>query len=95
MLLQSDLNKWRLSRLTKFDKLYMNYASTRLLQKSKHDSIEYNNIIFPNNSYIHLRSCDAMSSYNCTSPITGSNAPKWEYVLNCCYACPRMNDPYL
>ena len=31
MLLQSDLNKWRISKLAKIDKVYRNYASTRLL----------------------------------------------------------------
>ena len=58
MLLQSDLNKWMLSQLVKLDKLYINSASTRLLQISKHYFVEYNNQIFPNNSHIHLRACD-------------------------------------
>ena len=40
MLLQSDLKKWNLSQLVKLDKLYINYASTRLLQISKNDFIE-------------------------------------------------------
>ena len=40
MLLQSDINKWRVSTLSKLDKLYINYASNRLLQRSKHDFIE-------------------------------------------------------
>ena len=31
MLLQSDLNKWRLSQLAKLDKLYIDSASTILL----------------------------------------------------------------
>ena len=48
MLLQSDLNKWRLSKLEKLDKLYINYSSTRILQRSKIDFIEYNNQMFPN-----------------------------------------------
>ena len=30
MFLQSDINKWRLSQLDKYDKLYINSASTRL-----------------------------------------------------------------
>ena len=30
MLLQQDLNKWRLSKLAKLDKLYINSYSTRL-----------------------------------------------------------------
>ena len=59
MLLQSDINKWRLSKLDKLDKLYIYSASTRLLQRSKHDFIEYKNGIFPNNSHINLRACDA------------------------------------
>ena len=67
MLLQSDLNKLRLSHLAKIDKSYINFASTRLLQRSNIDLIEYKNQIFPNNSYIHLRSCDDASSYNCTT----------------------------
>ena len=53
MLLQSYRSKWRLSQLAKLDKLYINYESTRLLQISKHDFIEYNNHIFPNKSHIH------------------------------------------
>ena len=35
MLLQPDFNKCRLSKLDKLDKLYINSASTRLLQRSK------------------------------------------------------------
>ena len=31
MLLQSYINKWRLSQLSKIDQLYMNSASTRIL----------------------------------------------------------------
>ena len=40
MLLQSHLNKWRISQLEKLDKLYINSASTRILQTSKNDFIE-------------------------------------------------------
>ena len=40
MLIQSDINKWRLSQLSKLYKLYINYVSTRLLQISKIDFIE-------------------------------------------------------
>ena len=43
MLLQSYLNKWKLSKLAKLDKLYINYKSTRLLQISKINFIELNN----------------------------------------------------
>ena len=43
MLLQSDLNKWRLTQLEKLDKLYINAASTRILQKYKIDYIVYKN----------------------------------------------------
>ena len=39
MLLQLDINKWRLSQLTKPDKLYINSVSTRILQISKTDFI--------------------------------------------------------
>ena len=35
MLLQSDLNKCRLSQLVKHDKLYINYASTKILNIQK------------------------------------------------------------
>ena len=76
MLLQSELNKWRLSKSSKLDKLYINSASTTLLQRSKIDFIEYKNHIFPNKSHIHLRACDAASLYNCPSPTTVSNIPK-------------------
>ena len=71
MLLQPDLNKWRLLQQAKIDSLYINSVSTRLLQRSKHDFIEYRNQIFPNNSHINLISCDTASSYHCTYPITG------------------------
>ena len=40
MPIQSDINKCRLSQLDKLDKLYINYAWTRLLQISKYDFIE-------------------------------------------------------
>ena len=39
VLLQSDLNKGRISKLSKLDKLYINSASTRLLEISKNDFI--------------------------------------------------------
>ena len=71
MLLWSDLNKWILSQLTKLDKLYINSASTRLLERSRNDFIEYKKQIFTDYSLIHLRACDD-ASYNCSSPITGS-----------------------
>ena len=91
MLLRSDLNKWRLSQFAKVDKLYINSALTRLLQRPKNDLIEYKNQIFPNNSHINLKACDAESSYHCPSPITGSNIPKWDCILNCCSGCPKIN----
>ena len=71
MLIQSNINKWRLLQLAKLDKLYINSASTRILQISNIDFIEYKNKIFPNNSHINLISCDDASSYDCNSPITG------------------------
>ena len=82
MLLQSDLNKWRLSQLEKLDMLYNNSASTRILQISKIYFIEYNNQFFSNNSHILWRACDTVSSYHCPYPITGSNIPKWVCILN-------------
>ena len=95
MLLSSDLNKWRISQLDKLDKLYVNYTPTRPSQTPKNYFIEYKNQIFPNNPLIHLRACDAASSYHCPSPITGSNIPKWDFILNCFSDCPRTNAPYL
>ena len=49
ILIQPDLNKCRLYQLAKHDKLYIDSASTRILQRSNNDFIEYNNKIFPNN----------------------------------------------
>ena len=54
MLIQPDLNKWRILKLEKLDKLYINSASNRLLQISKNNFIEDKNKIFPNISHIHL-----------------------------------------
>ena len=48
MLLQSDINKWIISQLTKLDKLYNNSASTRILERSNYYFIEYKKQIFPN-----------------------------------------------
>ena len=76
MLLQSDLNKWWLTLLVKIDKMYINSASTRILQISKTYHIEYEKKIFPKNSHIYIRACGAASSYHCPSPIEGSNIPK-------------------
>ena len=73
---QSDLNKWKISQVKKIDKLCMNSASTRLLQKYNNYLIQYRNQILPNNLHIHLRACDAASSYHFPSPIYGSNIPK-------------------
>ena len=95
MLLQSDINKWRLSQLTKLDKLYINSASTRLLQRFNINLIEYKHQTSPKNSYIHLRACDDASSYNSHSPFTGPKIPKLDCISKCCSDCPRMNDPYL
>ena len=92
ILLQLDINKWRISKLEKLDNLYINYASTKFLHISNNDFIEYNNQIFPNNSHIHLRACDAASLYHCPSPIIGSTI--WDCIFNCCYDFPRMNAPY-
>ena len=61
VLLQSDINKWRISKLAKLDKLYINSASTRLLDRSKNYFIEYRKQIFPNDSHKHLRAFDASS----------------------------------
>ena len=69
MLLWSYLNKWRISQLSKLDKLCFNSASTRILQKSKINFIEFQNQLFPHNSHIHLRACDHASSYHCPPPI--------------------------
>ena len=81
--------------MAKFYKLYINSASTRLLQISKIALIENKNQIFPNNSHINLRACDAALSYNCSSTITESNITKWDCILNLCYDCTRINAPYL
>ena len=80
MLLQSDINKQRLSKFAELDKLYVNSASTRLLKISKLNLNEYKNQIYPKNSHINLRVCDAASSYHCTSPITGSKISKWDCI---------------
>ena len=61
MLLQYNFNKWRVELLAQLDKLYINAASSRILQRSKKYYIEYKNQIFPNNPHIHLRACNAMS----------------------------------
>ena len=71
MLIQSDLNKWRISQLAKLDQLYIDHASTRLLEISKNDFIEYKEQIFPNDSHLYLISCDASSPYHSPSTITG------------------------
>ena len=76
MLLQSDLNKWRLSLLAKLDKLYVNSASKRLLKIFQNYFIEYKNHIFPNNLHIHLIDRNAESLYNLPSSVTGSNIYK-------------------
>ena len=41
MWLQSDLNKWWISQLAKLDKLYINSAWTRSLERSKNYFIEF------------------------------------------------------
>ena len=57
MLLQLYLNTWRLSQLAKLDKLYINPALTILLQRSKHDFIEYKNQRFKrDNQYSNINS---------------------------------------
>ena len=89
MLLQSDLNKWKISQVDKLDKLYINSASTKLLKRSKNYFIQYKNEIFSNNL------CDAASSYHCPYPITGSNIKKWDCILNCCSDCASINAPYI
>ena len=67
VLIQLDLHKWIISQLSKLDKLYINSASTRILERSKNDFIEYKKQIFPNDSHINLKACDAASSYHCVA----------------------------
>ena len=62
MLLQSYLNKWRISQLAKLEKSYINSETTRILEIYKNYFIKYKKQIFPNDSYIHLRACDDASS---------------------------------
>ena len=95
MLIQSYINKWRLSQLAKLDKLYINSSSTKFLEISKNDFIYYKNQIFPYKSHINLIECDTESLYHCNSPSTRSNIPKWDCILNCWSDFPRMNYPYL
>ena len=61
MLLQSDLNKWRSTKLAKIDQLYINESSTKLLKRSNKYCIEYKNHIFPNDKHIHLIAYDHAS----------------------------------
>ena len=51
ILLPSDLNKWMSSQLAKIDKLYTNYASTRLLKDLRSISL---NIIIKYFQIIHI-----------------------------------------
>ena len=95
ILLQSDLNKQRLLKLAKLDTSYINSESTRLLKRSNIDLIDYKNQIFTNNSHIHLRACDAASSYNFPYPFMGPNITKWDCILNFCSDFPGMNATYL
>ena len=95
LLLQLDINKWRISQISKLDQLYINYTSTRLIETSKNDLIEYNKQIFPNDSHIYLRACDAASSYHCPPTIIGSKIPRWDCILNFCSDCTMMNAPFL
>ena len=95
MLFQSYLNKYMIPQWAKFDKLYINSASIRLLEISNNDSIEYKKQIFLNDSHIHLRACDTASSYHCSSQINGSKIPKRDCILNCCSDFPMMNAPFL
>ena len=78
-----------------FVKLYLNVASTRILQISKKDYDKLKNQVFPNNFHIHIRYCDYASSYHFFYPMTGSKIPKWDCILNCCFECPGVKAPYL
>ena len=64
-----------MSQVSKLDKLYIDSASTRILERSKNDFIEYKKKMFPNDSHINLRAYNAASSYNCSATINGSNIP--------------------
>ena len=79
MLFQSDLNKCRILKLAKLDNLIINSASNKLLQGSKKYFIEYINQIFPNNSHINLRACDASSPYYCPLQLLDQTFQKWDY----------------
>ena len=95
MLLQSYINKWRISQLYRVDKLYINSASTRLLDIFKNDFIEYEKQIFPNYSHIYSRACGDASLYHCSSQINGSKIPKWGCIFNHCYDYRMINAPFL
>ena len=79
--------------MAKLEKLYINGASTRILQRTKIDDMEYKNQTFPNNLHIHIRACDAISSYHCPNSNSGSKTPKWDCILNCCADFPGKNAP--
>ena len=63
MLFQSDLDKWELTELAKYDKLYINTVSASLLQIYKRYYVYLNNQILPNKLHIHIRASYAASSY--------------------------------
>ena len=95
MLFQLDRNKWRLLQLVNLDKLYIHTVSTRLPQRFNINLIEYKNQIILNNSHTNSKSCDDALSYHCTSQFTGSNIPRWDYILHCYSYFPRNNVPCL
>ena len=68
---QYDFNKCKLTQLEKLDKLYINAASTSILQISKKYYIKYKNKIFSKHLHIHLRACDSALSYHFPSLISG------------------------
>ena len=55
---------------------------------------KYKNKIFPNNSQIHIRDCDAVSEYCCAYPIIGSKIKKLEFILNCCLESSKHIDRF-
>ena len=81
MLIQSDLNQFQLREMETFERFYLNALPIRPLKRPNKYYNKYKNQFFPNNSHIHIRVSDSVSSYHFPFPVIGSKFQNWTKFL--------------
>ena len=86
MLLQYYLSKQKLTQLAKYENCVIIQHQTGFYKDIK--ILLSKNQIFPNNEYIHITACDAVSSQNCNLPMTGTKFTKMQLYIELFFLFP-------